>query len=133
MLPVMSTSMSFQEKKLYHQIHQLKLATDIGATIPFLYLLWDHKLLLAFVVGFAPPIVVSAAMMKWTPDLERIKRSWFGRYIRRYMTSAIEAIRFLSLVPMAYGAWLHQPGYIAFGLAILIAAWCNGLIWKRTH
>ncbi len=125
--------MNFQEKSLYHQIHPLKLATDIGASIPFLYLLWDHKLLLALLVGFVPSIVVSAAMMKWSPDLERIKRSRFGRYIRRSMTSAIEVIRLLSLVPMAYGAWLHQPGYIAFGLVILIAAWCNGLIWKRTH
>jgi len=72
-------------------------------------------------------------MMKWTPDLERIKRSRFGRYIQRSMTSTIEAIRLLSLVPMAYGAWLRQPAYIAFGLVILIAAWCNGLIWKRNY
>ncbi len=50
MLPVMSTSMTFQEKRLYHQIHPLKLATDIGATIRFLYLLWERKLLLALLV-----------------------------------------------------------------------------------
>ncbi len=123
--------MTLQEKKLYHQIHPLKLATDIGATLPFLYFLWEHKLLLALLVGFVPPILVSAAMMKWTPDLETIKHSRFGHYIQRYMTPGIEALRFLTLVPMAYGAWVHQPGYIVLGLVILLAAWCNGLIWKR--
>ncbi len=123
--------MTLQEKKLYHQIHPFKLATDIGATLPFLYFLWEHKPLSALVVGFVPPILVSAAMMKWTPDLEQIKHSRFGRYIQQYMTPVIEALRLLTLVPMAYGAWIHQPSYIALGLVILIAAWCNGLIWKR--
>ncbi len=125
--------MSLQEKKLYHQIHPLKLATDIGATFPFLYLLWEHKLLSALVVGFVPPVLVSAAMIKWTPDLERIKRSGFGHYVQRYMTPAIEAIRLLTLVPIGYGAWAHQASYIVLGFVILITAWCNGLIWKRAH
>jgi hypothetical protein len=48
-------------------------------------------------VGFAP----SLAMLKWTPDLEKLKRSAFGRYIEKYMTPFIEAIRLLSLIPMA--------------------------------
>jgi hypothetical protein len=39
--------MTFQEKKLYHQIHPLKLATDIGATVPFPYFLWHHQVALA--------------------------------------------------------------------------------------
>ncbi len=73
--------MTLQEKKLYHQIHPLKLATDIAATLPFLYFLWEHKPLPALLVGFVPPILVSAAMMKWTPDLETIKHSRFGRYV----------------------------------------------------
>jgi len=129
---MMNGSMTFQEKKLYHQIHPLKLTTDIGSTLPSLYLFWQHQLLSALLVMFIPPMLVSAAMMKWTPDLERIKRSRFGRYIRRYMTPVIEAVRGLTLIPMAYGAWVHQPAYIVLGLVVLLAAWGNGLIWKRT-
>jgi hypothetical protein len=124
--------MHIQEKKLYHQIHPLKLATDIGVTVPSLYLFWQHKLIPALLVIFIPPIIVSAAMMKWTPDLERINRSRFGRYIKQYMTPTIETIRGLTLIPMAYGAWVHQPGYIVLALVILLAAWGNGLIWKRS-
>ena len=118
----------FQEKKLYHQIHPLKLAVDIGVTPVALYLCWLHRLLPAALVAFVPPVVVSLAMIKWTPDLEKLKRSGFGRYIKRYMTPLIEVIRLLTLVPMAYGAWNHDLRFIALGFAILAIAWCNGII-----
>lgn len=127
----MRSAMSFQEKKLYHQIHPLKLATDIGTTIPSLYMLWEHELLLGLLVMFIPPILVSAAMMMWPPDLERIKRSRFGHYIKQSMIPAIETVRVFTLLPMAYGAWAHQQGYNALGFVVLLAAWSNGLMWKR--
>jgi len=70
--------MDFKEKRLYHQIHPLKLATDIGVVLPALYFLWDHRIVPAAMTTFVPPVLVSAAMMKWTPDLERLKRSALG-------------------------------------------------------
>lgn len=123
--------MDFKDKKLYHQIHPLKLATDIGVVPPSLYFLWQHRSLPAALVGFIPPVLVSAVMMKWPPDLERLKSSPLGRYIKRNMTPAIEALRLISLVPMAYGAWKHQFLYVLVGLVILVGAWCNGLICRR--
>lgn len=74
-----------------------------------------------------PPILVSTAMMIWPPDLERMKNSALGNYISKYMTPTIEAIRLLSLVPMAWGAWIHNLWLIALGLLILSLAWGNGL------
>lgn len=124
--------LDFKEKKLYHQIHPLKLATDISVVPPALYFLWQHRFLPAALIGFVPPVLVSAAMMKWTPDLERLKSSRLGRYVKESMTPAIEAVRLLSLVPMAYGAWKHEVRYILLGLVILVVAWCNGLIWRRS-
>jgi len=123
-------TMDFQEKRLYHQVHPIKLAVDIGVTFPFLYFLWQHQIVPALVVGFVPPAVVSAAMIRWTPDLEGIRQSAVGRYLKTYMTPAVEAIRLLTLVPMAFGAWNHEPIYIALGVAVLVAAWGNGLIWR---
>ena len=87
--------MDFREKKLYHQIHPLKLATDIGVTPLSLYFAWAHRVLPAVLIGFVPPVVVSLAMLKWTPDFERVKRSAFGRYIKKYMTAFIELTRLL--------------------------------------
>lgn len=122
---------NFAEIKLYHQIHPAKLATDIAAAIVFLFFLWHHRVGLALVTGFAPPVIVSGAMMVWPPNVEKLKNSPTGRYIAKYMTQTIEAVRLLTLVPMAWGAWTHHVWLIGLGLAMLLLAWCNGLIWSR--
>jgi hypothetical protein len=121
--------MNFRERKLYHQIHPLKLATDIGVTPIFLFFLWCHQITNALLVGFLPPIIVSAAMMIWPPDLERLKNSSLGKYVSKYMTPTIEAVRLLTLVPMAWGAWTHRLSLIGLGLLVLLLAWCNGVIF----
>jgi hypothetical protein len=51
--------MDLREKVLYHQIHPLKLATDISVTPLFLYYLWEHRTVTALLIGFVPPLVVS--------------------------------------------------------------------------
>jgi 3-oxoadipate enol-lactonase len=124
-------TVNFREKKLYHQIHPLKLGTDIGVTPIFLFFLWHHQIARALLVGFLPPVIVSAAMMIWPPDLERLKNSSLGNYVSKYMTPTIEAVRFLTLVPMAWGAWTQRLSLIGLGLLVLLAAWCNGLIFRR--
>ena len=122
---------NFAEIKLYHQIHPAKLTTDIAAAVAFLFFLWHHRVGLALVSGFVPPVIISGAMMIWPPNLEKLKNSRIGRYIAKYMTPTIEAIRLLTLLPMAWGAWTHHFWLIALGLVMLLLAWCNGLIWPR--
>ena len=124
-------NMDFREKKLYHQIHPLKLATDVGVMPPAVYFLWNHRILPAVMIAFMPPMLVSAVMMKWTPDLEGLKRSALGRYVRAHMTPAIEVARLLTLIPMAYGGWVHDFRFIALGFVILVLVWCNGFILRR--
>jgi len=55
--------MDFREKRLYHQIHPLKLATDIGVTPLSLYFVWEHRVAPAMLVGFLPPILVSLVIL----------------------------------------------------------------------
>jgi hypothetical protein len=131
MLEVKAQTMNFRERKLYHQIHPLKLATDIGVTPISLYFLWRHWIAPAIVIGFVPPVAVSVTMMIWPPDLERLKRSVLGQYISKYMTPTVEVIRFLSLVPMAWGAWIHNFWVIVLGLVILLLAWCSGVVVRH--
>lgn len=118
--------MTFQERALYHQIHPLKLATDILATPPALALLWAHQLWLGLLVTFAPSIIVSAILLRWG-RLERQRDSAFGRYLARYMSPAAQAARSLALVVMCAGAWLRQWWVIALGLALVLLAWTYGL------
>jgi hypothetical protein len=64
-------------------------------------------------------------------DLEHIKHSGFGRYLRQYMTPSTEALRLLTLLPMAYGAWQHERGWIVLGFIALVATWGHGLAVQR--
>ena len=55
--------MNLKEKYLYHQIHPLKLFTDIGAAFGSLVLLWRHQLAFALIVMLAPPLLASFLLM----------------------------------------------------------------------
>lgn len=55
--------MTPQEKVLYHQIHPLKLLTEISAEAISLYLFWKRKLVAGLLVLFLPPPVVSLLIM----------------------------------------------------------------------
>ncbi|HEX8878461.1 MAG TPA: hypothetical protein VF749_00440 [Candidatus Acidoferrum sp.] len=70
-------------------------------------------------------------MMIWPPNVENVKNSPFGKYVLQYMTPTIEAVRLLTLVPMAWGAWTHHIWLIELGLVLLLLAWSNGLIWPH--
>lgn len=122
--------MTLRERALYHQIHPLKLATDILATPPALALFWAHLLIPALLVTFAPSVVVSAALLRWG-RLERQRDSAFGRYLVRYMTPAAQATRSFALVVMCVGAWLRVWWVVALALALVLLAWGYGLLLGR--
>src|ERR1041384_7332213 len=99
--------MTLQDKSLYHQIHPLKLLTDIGMTFPALYLFWQHQLLLGLIVAFVPSIIVTLLLLRFG-NLEPYKESALGRYFQHYMASSlITALRFSGLLIMCVGAWLR--------------------------
>ncbi len=118
--------MNLEEKSLYHQIHPLKLLTDWGTGILALYPLWGHNLPLALAIALIPPPVASFLLICFA-DLENQKESPFGRYIRKYMTRQMEAIRFAGYAVMAVGAWIHGIWLIPLGLVIILLAWESSL------
>ena len=119
--------MNSKEKYLYHQIHPLKLFTDIGAAFGSLCLLWRHQLAFALVVMLAPPLVVSFFLMRYA-DLEPYRQSAFGKYIARSMSHAMEAIRLAGMAVTALGAWHQSPWLIVTGVAIVLFGWLRGKI-----
>ncbi len=118
--------MQLGERILYHQIHPLKLATDIGTAIAATALFWQWRAGLALVVGFLPSILVSAALLRWA-NLEPYRASAFGRYVGRFMTRRVELARLAGLIPLWFGAWLHRPALVALGGAWIVACWLWGL------
>ncbi len=81
--------MDLSEKVLYHQIHPVKLAADITGSVISNYLMWQRKFGPAMLGAWVPAILGSAVVLRFA-DLERLKHSSFGRYIRQFMTRRIE-------------------------------------------
>jgi hypothetical protein len=121
--------MDLGEKVLYHQIHPAKLAADVSGSLASTYLMWRHKLVAALLSAFVPATVASVLVIRYA-DLEKRKRSQFGRYMRRYMNRRVEAWRFFGQVVIWIGAWHRVGKLIAIGWAIVVAAWVSGL-WRE--
>ena len=119
--------MNFANKVLYHQIHPLKLGTDILASLVSLYFFWQHKLFIGLILHLAPPIIASLAVI-YAFDLVPQRQSAFGQYLKRTMTHAIEAIRLIGDIVMVLGAWFHSVPLIGVGLAIVVAGWLSGVV-----
>ena len=122
--------MTSKEKILYHQIHPLKLSTDISVSIFTTYLLWHHNVVWFLIFCLAPSAIASFLIIKFV-NLEKLKESLLGKYIEKYMTSIIEAIRMTGQIIVWIAGWYHLPFLIVIGCLIVIAAWCKGLLFKR--
>jgi hypothetical protein len=119
--------MNRKDRYLYHQIHPLKLLTDIGAGFGSLYPLWEHHLALALAVMLVPPPVASFLVMRCA-NLEPYRQSSLGRYIARYMTRTMEAVRLAGMIVTALGAWHHEVSVIVAGLALILFGWLRGKV-----
>ncbi len=117
--------MTPQEKRLYHQIHPLKLATDISAEIVSLYLFWKRRLLVGLLVMVVPSVIASMLIMRLA-NLETYRQSALGRYIRENMTPSAVALRILGTVITHVGAWFRKPMLIPLGLATVLLGWMQG-------
>jgi hypothetical protein len=117
--------MTRSERLLYHQVHPLKLLTDITTSFASSWLLWREAWGMAALVAFLPSIVVSALLI-WGADLEPWARTPIGRYVARFMTRRVEALRFAGQLVMWAGAALHIVWLLPLGLAIVVFGWLKG-------
>ena len=122
--------MTVKEKFLIHQVHPAKLATDIGAAIVSLYLLWQHQLVIGLLTHFIPPPIGSAAVIRFA-ELDSYKNSRLGAYLVRYMTPIAQAARLAGDLITVGAAWYQSFAGILFGLAVIAAAWSYGWVLRR--
>lgn len=130
--PPQTSALTAGERALYHQVHPLKLATDITTAIASLVLLSHHALWEALTVMFGPSIVVSALFIRFG-DFSKTKGSPVGAYLRRYMTTAMQGVRFLGMGIAAVGAWRATWWLVPIGAAVIVWGWCGGFLLDRRH
>jgi len=123
--------MTLKEKMLYHQIHPLKLLVDISTSLLTSFFAWHHNVTWFLILFLIPSVIITVLLITYA-DLDRLKNSDFGRYIRVYMTRGIEAIRFGGQIIIWVAAWFHSPIFILIGALIIIGGWLNGKLLKRT-
>jgi len=115
------------ERILYHQIHPLKVVTDVSAALMALVLFWHHRLLAGVVVSTVLPAVSSAFLISYA-DLTPYQHSAAGRYLKRSMTGWMQSLRFVGFAVMLLGAWKHARGVVAVGIALIALGWFHGLL-----
>lgn len=130
--PMSAQPLGRGERVLYHQVHPLKLATDIVTAVVSLILLSIHRLVPALLVMFGPPIVASALLVRFG-DFTRTARSGLGEYLRRHMTKTMQAIRLCGMGVAALGAWQHGGWLIAAGVAVIVWGWVGGWLLSRAR
>ena len=118
--------MTLSDRILFHQIHAAKLVTDAIAAVLSLYYLWRHDLSLAIVAATVPPLIATPLVLRFA-DLEALKQSTLGAYVKRHMTPPMQLLRVCGFLVMAVAAWYHAPLAILAGLAVIAGAWLKGL------
>jgi len=83
--------MDIRDKALYHQIHPVKLSTDVSTSFMSLFLIWQHNLVTGLLIGIVPSIAISSVVIRFA-NLEKIKQSSFRRYVDRYMRNKMQAV-----------------------------------------
>jgi hypothetical protein len=118
--------MTPREKRLYHQIHPLKLWVDFGSSFASAWLLWQARWVPALLIAFLPSIAISAGLVRFA-DLERLRHSWFGSYVTYHMPNKIVAARIAGQLLVWAGAIAHWPWLVPLGYFSIVLAWLNGL------
>jgi len=118
-------SMDIRERALYHQIHPVKLFTDVSTSFLSLFFIWQHNLVEGLLIGIVPSIVVSAVVIRFA-NLEKMKQSSFGRYVGSYMTNNMQAVRLVGQVVGWFGAWYHIVLVIVLGYVAILLGWMRG-------
>ena len=122
--------MSLRERILLHQVHPVKLLADWGTGLAAAWLLWDHRLVSALIVGFVPSICISIYLILRV-DLSRFRDSPLGRYFLSPLTRPGDQVRLFGLLVTWTAAWFNSLLFALAGLAIILYAWGKGLLVRR--
>jgi hypothetical protein len=72
------------------------------------------------------PMVASALTLNRVNELERLKASSFGRYVRTEMTPRMQAVRLMGDAITVLGAWRRSGRLVCLGALVVVAGWTLG-------
>src|SRR5260370_39456894 len=119
---------------LVHQVHPVKLAFDIAASLVSNALLWQHRLAAGLASRYLLPIAGSALVLSFA-DIDRLRNTKRGQYVLHHMPPASTALRLGGHTLMAVGSWRRKPSWGGARTPLAAAGWAHGaLFWRMcTH
>lgn len=119
--------MERREKLVYHQVHPIKLLTDVLTSFSSSWLLWRGWWWVAAAVVWLPSIVVSIVLVA-AADLGAYAQRPIGRYAARHLgRGRITALRFGGQAVMWAGAAAHLVALLPLGAVVVADAWLSGV------
>ena len=118
--------MGFAKRALYHQVHPVKLATDIVSGLVALVFFAEHRFNPGLVALVFPPALASLYLLAFG-RLDHLATTPLGRHVRRSMTASAQILRPVALVAMCVGAWRRQWALLIVGAALTIWVWVRRL------
>ena len=110
-----------------HQVHPVKFAFDITASLVSNVLLWRHKLAAGLASRYVLPVIGSVLVLQFA-DLERLRETRRAKYVLDHMPPAANALRLGGDAFMAIGAWRRKPFWMLAGGLLVVTGWSHGLI-----
>ena len=117
------------EAILVHQVHPVKLAFDISASVISNALLWQHRLAAGLVSRYLLPVIGSALVLSFA-DLDGLRETGRGQYVLQHMSPASTAVRLGGDTLMAVGAWRRKPSWMLAGVVLVAAGWSHGVFFE---
>ena len=111
---------------LLHQVHPVKLFTDVVCGLASTALMWRRRVRVALMVAHLPPAVASALVMRG--DLSRLKATRRGRYVLEHMRPSAQALRLLGQAMMWRAAFRHRGPGVAAGALTILVGWSFGVL-----
>ena len=115
----------YSEAILVHQVHPVKLAFDVSASVVSNVLLWRHRLGAGLLSRYLLPVAGSVLVLGFA-DVDRLRDTPRGRYVLEHMPPASTALRLGGDTLMAVGAWRRKPSWLVAGALIVAAGWSHG-------
>ncbi len=115
------------ESILVHQVHPVKLAFDITASLVSNALLWQHKLAVGIASRYLLPVIGSVLVLQFA-DLDRLRETRRAKYVLEHMPPASTVLRLGGDTLMAVGAWRRKPSWMVAGGLLVVAGWSHGLM-----
>jgi hypothetical protein len=116
---------------LLHQVHPLKLLTDVACGLASTALMWRRRVRAALLVAHLPPVLASAIIIRG--DLSRLKVTRRGRYVLEHMPPSAQALRLLGQAIMWRAAYRHRAAGVAAGALAILIGWSHGLLPTRAR